>query len=60
MLEFGGIFWYCWKALVESDLIEFFSSFSDLRCGRYWILIGFCFWKFKKFTKIWVLEGETN
>jgi hypothetical protein len=28
--------WGCfWKALDESDLMEFISQFSELRCGRY-------------------------
>jgi hypothetical protein len=40
--------WCCWKALSKSDLIELISQFSELRCGRYWFLSGFCFWKFKK------------
>jgi hypothetical protein len=25
----------CWKALGESDLVEFISEFSELRFGRY-------------------------
>jgi hypothetical protein len=31
----GGHSWCCWKALGESDLVEFISQFSELRCGRY-------------------------
>jgi hypothetical protein len=27
--------WCCWKALKESDLIEFISQFSEIRDGRY-------------------------
>jgi len=42
----------CWKALSELDLIEFISQFSELRCGRYWLLSGFCCWKFKQIAKI--------
>jgi hypothetical protein len=30
-----GDSWCCGKALGESDLIEFTSQFSELRCGRY-------------------------
>ncbi len=33
---------FCWKALGEWDLMEFSSQFSELRCGRYWFLSGFC------------------
>jgi hypothetical protein len=42
----------CWKALGESNLIEFISQFSELRCGRCWFLSGFCCWKFKQIAKI--------
>jgi hypothetical protein len=35
-LEFGGFPGVVeLKALGESDLIEFISQFSELRCGRY-------------------------
>jgi hypothetical protein len=27
----------------QSDLIEFISQFSKLRCGRCWFLSGFCY-----------------
>jgi hypothetical protein len=30
-----GCSWCCWKALGESDLIEFISHFSELKCRRY-------------------------
>ncbi len=50
--NFGGHSWCCWKALCESDLIEFVSQFSELRCGRYWFLNGFCCWKFKQIAKL--------
>jgi hypothetical protein len=30
-----GHSWCCWKALGESDLIEFISQFAELSCGRY-------------------------
>jgi len=46
-----GCFWCCWKAVDESDLIEFISQFSELRCEKYWILSGFCCWKFKQIAK---------
>jgi len=52
VLEFWGLSWCCWKALSESDLIEFISQFSELRCERYWFVSGFCCWKFKKIAKI--------
>jgi len=42
----------CWKSLSESELIEFVSQFSELRCGRYWFWSGFCCWKFKQIAKI--------
>jgi hypothetical protein len=32
----------CWKALNNSDLIQFISQFSKLRCEKYWFLSGFC------------------
>ncbi len=46
-----GCYWCCWKALSkvtrsfkpQSDLIEFISQFSKLRCGRCWFLSGFCY-----------------
>jgi hypothetical protein len=47
-----GRYWYCWKALNNSDLIEFISLFLELKCGRYWFCSGFCCWKFKQITKI--------
>jgi hypothetical protein len=31
----GGVVGVVGKALGESDLIEFISQFSELRCGRY-------------------------
>ncbi len=46
-----GCSWCCWKAFNESDLIEFISQFSELRCERYWIFSGFCCWKFKQSSK---------
>jgi hypothetical protein len=49
-----GCSWCCWKAVDESDLIEFISQFSELRCERYWFLNGFCCWKFKQIAKKWV------
>jgi hypothetical protein len=30
-----GNSWCCWKAFSESDLIEFISQFSELRCEIY-------------------------
>jgi hypothetical protein len=36
-----GHSWCCQKALGESDLIEFISQFSELRCGRYWFWSAF-------------------
>jgi len=48
-----GCFWWCWwKALSQSDLIEFISQFSELRCQRYWFLSGLCCWKFNKLQKL--------
>ncbi len=41
VMEFGGCSRCCWKALREVDLIEFISQFSEVRCGRYWLLSGF-------------------
>jgi hypothetical protein len=38
--------------LGESDLMEFISQCSELRCERYWLLSGFCCWKFKQIAKI--------
>jgi hypothetical protein len=37
-----GSCWCCWKALDKSDLIEFISQFSELRCERYWFFSEFC------------------
>jgi len=54
-----GCSWCCWKALGESDLIEFISHFLELRCGRYWFLSGVCCWKFKQIAKLG-LEGEIS
>jgi hypothetical protein len=31
----------CWKALGESNLIEFIPQFSKLRCGRYYFCVNF-------------------
>jgi hypothetical protein len=47
-----GCSWYFWKALSNSDLNNFISQFSELTCGRYWFLSGFCCWKFKQIAKI--------
>ncbi len=47
-----GCFWHCWKAIGELDLIKFISQFSKLKCGRYWFLNEFFFWKFKQIAKI--------
>jgi hypothetical protein len=33
-----GRSWCCWKALGESNLIEFISQFLKLMCERYWFL----------------------
>jgi len=35
-IEIWGHSWCCWKALGESDFMEFISQFSELRCGRYY------------------------
>jgi hypothetical protein len=59
VLEFGGCSWWFWKALGESDLIEFISQFSELMCGRYWFFSGFCCWKFKKIYKNWVWKEKS-
>jgi hypothetical protein len=47
-----GASWCYWKAISESDLIEFISQFSKLSCGIYLFLSGFCGWKFKQIAKI--------
>ncbi len=48
-----GHSWCCWKALGKSDLIDFISQFSELRCERYiYFWSGFCCWKFKQIAKI--------
>jgi len=42
----------CWKAFDESDLIEFISQFSEVRCERYidfWV--GFCFQQLQKLVE---------
>jgi hypothetical protein len=45
--------WCCWKVISKSDLIEFISQFSKLRClGGYWFFNRFCYWKFKQIAKI--------
>jgi hypothetical protein len=36
VLEFEGVLKCCWKALSYSDVMEFISQFSELRCGRHW------------------------
>ncbi len=51
----GGCSWCCWKALYESDLIEFISQFSELRCERN----QFCWWKFKQIAKNWVWMAKS-
>ncbi len=45
----------CWKALSESNLIEFIS---ELRCGRCWILSGFFVGNSNKLQKNWVSGGK--
>jgi hypothetical protein len=40
------------KALGESNLIEFISQISELRCGIYEFFSGFCCWKFFLISKI--------
>jgi hypothetical protein len=55
-----GHSWCCWKALGKSDLIDFISQFSELRCERY-IFFGVDFvagnsnklQKFRLEGKIW-------
>jgi hypothetical protein len=44
--------WCCWKTFSELDLIRFISQFWELRFGKYWVLSGFCYWKFKQIVKI--------
>jgi hypothetical protein len=44
--------WHYWKPLNKSNLIEFISQCSKLRCERYWFSRGFCCWKFKQIAKI--------
>jgi hypothetical protein len=59
VLEFwGGCSWCYWKALGESDFIEFISHFSELRCERYWFFSEFYCWKFKQIAKIWVWKEK--
>ncbi len=48
-----------WKALSESDLIDFISQFSELTNGRYWFFSGFYCWKFKQITKNWVWKQKS-
>jgi hypothetical protein len=38
-----GHSWCCWKAFGESDLIEFISQFSELRCVCVWKIL-ICEW----------------
>jgi hypothetical protein len=52
ILKFGVILGGVGKALGESNLIEFISQFSELRCGGYLFLSEFCYWKIKQITKI--------
>jgi hypothetical protein len=54
-----GCSWCYWKALGESNLIDFISQFSifisqfsELRCGRYWFLSEICWCKLKQIAKI--------
>jgi hypothetical protein len=57
VLKFGSVSWCCWKAFDESDLIEFISQFSKVKCGRYidfWV--GFCF---KQIVKNWVWKEKS-
>jgi hypothetical protein len=42
----------CWKALGNSNLINFISQFSEL-LARYWFLSGFYCRKFKQIAKNW-------
>jgi len=51
-IEIWAHSWCFWKALSESDVIEFISQFSEVRCGRYWFLSGVHCWKFKQIAKI--------
>jgi hypothetical protein len=51
-IRIWGHSWCFWKALGESNSIEFISQFSELRCRRYCFLSGFFCWKFKQITKI--------
>jgi hypothetical protein len=44
--------WCCWKALHNSNLIEFISQFSGLRYGRYWFLSGFCWQNLRNSNKL--------
>jgi hypothetical protein len=50
---------YYWKALTESDLIEFISQVSQLRCGKHWLSSAFCCWDFKQIAKNWVWKGKS-
>jgi hypothetical protein len=36
-----GCSWSCWKALSKSNLVEFISQFSELRCGHIYFLVDF-------------------
>jgi len=49
--------WCCWKALDESNLIKFTSQFSELSCGRYWILNDFVVKNSNNLQKL-SLEGK--
>jgi hypothetical protein len=51
-LEFGGVLDVVEKALGESNLIEFISQLSELRCGRYSFFNDFCCQKFKQIAKV--------
>ncbi len=53
LLEFGGVLGVV-KTLGDSDLTEFISQFSELRCERNWFLSRFLFWKIKEIAKFWV------
>jgi hypothetical protein len=51
VLEFRGVLGVVGKPVEKSDLIEFISEFSELRCGRYCFLSGFCWWTLKRIAK---------
>ncbi len=54
-----GSSWCFWKAHHQSDLIDFISQFSELRCERYWIFLVNFVAENSKNCKNWVWKEKS-